>query len=475
LRPYFTLHNNLSVRSTSMTPTPAAPAAEKPAAVRREGERGSRLVRWRHGTARWAAMTAARGVVRWLPPRRSAPPVREARPRVSILILHGYGMGGTIRTVFNQAAHLVREHDVEIVSVLRERNEPYFTAAPGVVIRGLDDRTDGVRLGRLQSALRTWLAARPSLLAHEADVSYPRWTLWTDVQLVRYLRRLRGGVLMATRPALNLLAAQLAAPDVITVGQDHMNFSQYDPAIAVTMHSVYRRLDALTVLTTGDLEDYSRVLAGSGARVVRIPNAVSPLAGGLSDATSTMVVAAGRLTYQKGFDRLIPAFEQVVRAHPDWTLRIYGSGKHRARLQRAILERGLYNHIRLMGRASSMGEELAKASVYVMSSRFEGFPMVLLEAMSKGLAVVSFDCPRGPADLITQGEDGLLVPNGDIDGLAQGLLKLVEDEELRRRMGAAALETAARYDIEAIGRQWDRLLSELLTERSPSWRRAGRS
>jgi glycosyltransferase involved in cell wall biosynthesis len=180
-------------------------------------------------------------------------------------------------------------------------------------------------------------------------------------------------------------------------------------------------------------------------------------------------VAAGRLTNQKGFDRLIPAFAQVAREHPDWTLRIYGSGPHRARLQRSILERGLYNNVRLMGRANNMGEEFAKASIYVMSSRFEGFPMVLLEAMSKGLAVVTFDCPRGPSDLITPGEDGLLVPNGDIDGLAQGLLHLVEDEERRRSLGAAAVRTAGRYDAESVGRQWDDFLAGLLADHSPSW------
>jgi glycosyltransferase involved in cell wall biosynthesis len=316
--------------------------------------------------------------------------------------------------------------------------------------------------------VRERLAARPSLLVHPVDVTYPRCTLWTDVELVRYLRSKRGGILMATRPSLNLLIGQLAAPGVITVGQEHMNFPQHNPALAGTLHREYRRLDALTVLTCGDLEDYSRVLAGSGTRVVRIPNAVSPLTGGPADPTSRMVVAAGRLTNQKGFDRLIPAFQQVVRAHPDWTLRIYGSGPHRARLQRAILERGLYNNVRLMGRASGMGEELAKASIYVMSSRFEGFPMVLLEAMSKGLAVVSFDCPRGPRDLITSGEDGLLVPNGDIDGLAQGLLQLVEDEELRRKLGAAAVRTAARYDAGSVGRQWDELLAGLLAEQPPA-------
>jgi glycosyltransferase involved in cell wall biosynthesis len=105
----------------------------------------------------------------------------------------------------------------------------------------------------------------------------------------------------------------------------------------------------------------------------------------------------------------------------------------------------------------------------VLSSRFEGFAMVILEAMSKGLAVVSFDCPRGPGDLITHGETGLLVPNGDVDALAQGLLELVEDEGERRRLGAAAMAAAGRYDPELIGRKWEELFDRLLTERSPSW------
>jgi glycosyltransferase involved in cell wall biosynthesis len=104
----------------------------------------------------------------------------------------------------------------------------------------------------------------------------------------------------------------------------------------------------------------------------------------------------------------------------------------------------------------------------VMSSRYEGFPMVLLEAMSKGLAVVSFDCPRGPSDLITSGEDGLLVPEGDIDGLAQGLIQLIEDEERRRSFAAAAVRTADRYDAESIGDLWEEALAGLLATRRGS-------
>ena len=469
LRPYFTIHDGLSIRSEPVRPATPPAASQTTPGPSADASLNAALQRIPRQVVRRLALRLARTLIRRLPSSHPIPPVRDGRPRVSILILHGYGMGGTIRTVINQAAYLSQNYDVEIVSQIRGRRKPFFPLPPAVTMTALDDRTKTGRPRWPLGLIRGRLGRMRSLLIHEDDGSIARCSLWTDIQLVRRLRSQQGGILMATRPSLNLLMAQLAAPGVVTIGQEHMNFDQKRPGLAKELHRWYRRLDALTVLTRGDLEDYSRVLVGSGTRVVRIPNAVTPLTGGAADPSSRVVIAAGRLTNQKGFDRLIPAFEQVVRKHPDWTLRIYGSGPHRRRLQRMIRDRGLYDNILLMGQSSRMGDELAKASVYVMSSRFEGFPMVLLEAMSKGLAVVSFDCPRGPGDLITSGEDGLLVTNGDIDGLAQGLLQLVEDEERRRRLGAAAIRTAGRYDASSVGRQWDELLVGLLVDRAPSW------
>jgi len=181
----------------------------------------------------------------------------------------------------------------------------------------------------------------------------------------------------------------------------------------------------------------------------------------LSRQTAKTVVAAGRLFPQKGFDLLIPAFAEVAREFPDWRLHIYGTGPKRDRLRRLIDELGVRDNVRLMGRTDRLDEKLADASLFVLSSRFEGLPMVMLEAMTHALPVVSFDCPTGPADVIVHGENGLLVPPGDVAGLAQAMITLIRDRELRVAMGKAALRTVAGYGPEAVAPRWHELFTEL--------------
>ena len=423
----------------------------------RDRRKRLKLAKRRAQRAAWLACVAAvRQVVAWGREDVAARPA-GARLQIRFLIMHAYGMGGTIRTVLNVAGALAEHHDVEVTSVVRRRAKPFFPFPEGVRVTTLDDQR--------RDHPSSWLARRlrrlPGAIFYQGDHAFRSTSLWTDVQLVRWLRARGSGVLVGTRPGLNIIAAALAPPGVVTIGQEHLNLRAYRPGLVTLIRRAYPGLDALTVLTEGDLRDYRRALRGARTRIVQIPNAVTPLSGERSDLSNHVVMAAGRLGPQKGFDLLIRAFALVVEHRRDWILRIYGDGRERRRLQRMILEQGLQEHVFLMGKTDDMGRELSQASVFALSSRFEGFGLVIVEAMSKGVPVVSFRCRRGPAEIITDGVDGLLVRPRDVRGLADGLLRLIDDEHERRRMGAAALQTARRYDLSSIAARWLDLLADL--------------
>jgi glycosyltransferase involved in cell wall biosynthesis len=420
--------------------------------------------------------------------RRAEPPDMR---RITILLLHAHGMGGTIRTVFNLAAILAADHDVEIVSVIKTKQRPFFPVPAGVRVTFLDDRTERSQrtarragagrgsavlgriragagrapavLGRIRAgAGRSLAVLGRSRLIPRQESAYSLFSLRTDLRLLRFLRGLRTGVLITTRPGLNLAAALLAPPGVITIGQEHTSLESHKSALRALILRRYGRLDALVTLTEADLRAYRAALGEHAPRhLLAIPNAAPPLTGGPAPLTGTTVLAIGRLVKVKGFDLLLQAWQQVQAAHPGWTLRLVGSGPERAQLQAAVQERGLTGSVQLPGATRDIAAELHGACLLAVSSRREGLPMAILEALSKGVPVVSFDCPSGPGEMITHGHDGLLVPAGDTGALATSISRLIQDQSLRHQMGERALRTARRYERAAIGRQWAALLSEL--------------
>ena len=216
-----------------------------------------------------------------------------------------------------------------------------------------------------------------------------------------------------------------------------------------------RRLDKFVVLTH---EDFSYWKGFTNIEV--IPNPIYTYPKLASPCDSHQVIAVGRYTWQKGFDLLITAWHNVAMRHPDWQLRIFGAGDPTV-YRKMVEELNLQSSLICEEATNDVYQKYIESSVFVLSSRFEGLPLVLIEAMSAGLPCVAFTCPCGPRDVISDGEDGILVESGNIEKLAEGICCLIENETLRKQYGCSARKNATRYLESNIMDKWIQLFESL--------------
>lgn len=383
--------------------------------------------------------------------------------QISFLIHNAYGIGGTIRTTYNLANTLAEQHDVEIVSVFRHREEPVFAPDQRIRLRHLVDlRKDSAGYERDLPEMK-----QPARVFPSGEGRYAQYSALTDRKIAEHLRSVDADVVVGTRPGLNVHLARQTRRGPLRVGQEHLTLDTHSVSLRRQLGSVYPRLDALTTTTEADARAYRAGMRLPGVRIEAMPNPVPAPGVAPADSSAKWVVAAGRLAPVKRYDLLIKAFDKVRAERPDWRLRIYGGGKQKDKLRRLIDQLGLYNHVFLMGPANPIEPEWAKGSVAAVTSTFESFGMTIVEAMRCGLPVVSTDCPHGPGEIIDNGVDGRLVEVGNIDAIAGGLLELINNDTLRRQMAARALAQSERFDPARIAERYEHLFGSL-TGRSGS-------
>ena len=214
-----------------------------------------------------------------------------------------------------------------------------------------------------------------------------------------------------------------------------------------------QKLDKLVVLTDKDREAWREL-----DNVVTIPDPLSLSPNSFSSLTEKRVIAVARYSHEKGIDLLLHAWSIAQNTVADWRLDVFGDGD-RTCYEHLIDELSIdKNRCQLHARTNDVEKEYYNSSIFVLSSRFEGFGMVLTEAMACGLPVVSFDCPWGPRSIITDGNDGLLVENGNVEALAGDLIRLMADDDLRHKMAANGIKNVQRFSIDYIAECWKKLL-----------------
>lgn len=192
-----------------------------------------------------------------------------------------------------------------------------------------------------------------------------------------------------------------------------------------------------------------------------IPNPLWFKASRFADLKSKKVIAVGRHSYEKGLDRMLQIWQKVIQKYPDWRLEIYGNSNENQELNKLSKLLKINNNVTFFEPVKNINDKYREASILAMTSRTEGFGMVLIEAMAMGLPSIAYDCPCGPRAIIQNNENGFLVENGNLDSFVQKLQLLIEDENLRFQMGNNAQESAKKYDIDSIMRQWKSLFEEL--------------
>ena len=362
--------------------------------------------------------------------------------------------GGIERVITNKVNYLVAHgYDACIITTDQAGRPDFFP---------IDERVERIDLGlnydqydELPTWKRYWKTWRLRSL-HKARLEEALKQLRADVtvsvwrQEVSFLPDLKDG----SRKVLELHSAKDTAVLMYSVASKLRRL--FGHLRVALQERVATRYDRFVILTHEE-----QPLWKGFTNLSVIPNALPFRPKQFADVSDKRLIAVGRMEYQKNFPELLRIWSRIASDFPDWMLHSYGDGWMLNVLKQQAEELGVASQVTFEGAVSDMETAYASSSIYLMTSHFEGLPMVLLEAQSVGLPAVSYACSSGPRDIITDGEDGFLVPLYDEATFAERLSTLMRDEALRTRMGKAAEVASHRYDLEVIMPQWLNLFNSL--------------
>lgn len=364
--------------------------------------------------------------------------------KICFIITDYNSKGGTER-VLSQIANGLAErngYDISIVSIGRGK-EPHFDTNSKISLYELNALASKGR-SKLKNLINRVKAAnkKPSLIQNILMQISPDIVITVGIGFYRYLEKARK--IMKFK----------------TIAWEHYCLQAYNlPQINKSRYLAVKNADKLVVISDNDLLDYQKKYPYAN-NLMRIYNPIAFEITNNIDINNKVIVAAGRYVYEKGFDLLIEAWSLIEDSVNDWRLKIFGEGEDRGKLQKLIDDKKLKN-IKLCGYAQDLDKEYEKASIFCLSSRYEGWGLVLIEAQAKGLPCVSFNCKQGPGQIIEDGVNGFLVEPNNVKEFSEKLLYLISDEELRKNFSANSAKALDKYNYKNLIDEWDVLLKTL--------------
>lgn len=337
--------------------------------------------------------------------------------------------GGAERVICNVANFLHDECkvDVEIVTITQKNLELFYFLDKNIKITNLCVNT------------------RKNIFLKIID----------KIRIVIELRKINSDIYMGVG-TLSTFLLYLSIKKTKIFAYEHIEFDSINTKLKYIRSYIYKKIKGIICLTSIDMEKYKQL----SKNVYLIPNFLSFYPKENSTLENKKILSVGRLTKRKGFDMLVKALDLIKFEISSWKIDIIGEGEEKENLLKLIKEKGLDKNISILDPTREILNNYLNTSIYVLPSIYEGFGMVLAEAMSCGVPCVSFDCPTGPKDIIKDKEDGFLIEEKNIEKLAEAIKKLVNDEKLRKCMGKKAKINILKYSKEKISEDWREFLKK---------------
>jgi N-acetylglucosaminyldiphosphoundecaprenol N-acetyl-beta-D-mannosaminyltransferase len=367
--------------------------------------------------------------------------------KITILALH-LSTGGVEKSIATLSNMLAKKYEVEIIANYKIQEEPAFKIDNKVKIKYLMSnlKPNGKEFKQALKSFKICKAFKEGIKA--IKILYLRKHL-----MIKEIKNLSCDVAISTRYLYNNILGKYAKPGIIKIAQEHNDGDKkYVKKIVKSLKNIDYFMPVSKYLTNR----YSELLKEKHTKCIYIPHSLSNYTNEVSNLENKNIISVGRLSKEKGFLDLIDVFELVNNEKPEWHLNIVGDGEQRQEIQDKIYEKNLDKSITLVGLKTE--EELRKlyiqSSIYVMTSYRESFGLVLIEAESFGIPLAAFDSASGACEIIQNESNGYLISNRDKEEMANKIICLINDEDLRRKIGQTAREDSEKYKTENIENEW---------------------